>query len=352
MTGQQQVGIGTRLAARLVDGVVVAPLLGGGYALLLLADGLPALLGVALVVLAVAFSFYNQVVRVGRRGQSIGKQVLGLRVQDQDTGAPVGVGRALGRDFVFGLLFAACWVPGLANVVITARDLRRQGWHDKAVRSVVVATGDRAPAVAPADPATGAAAYNPSAPPAAPVSAPPPPPTTGGRPQEETVTPAAKATPPTGMVVGPPPGVVPPPPEPSTPPESSTPVEQTVTPDVAATPSPSPAQPSPAWRLTTAAGPSHVLDGPLLVGRDPDPDLVAGAAAWALDDPQLTMSKTHALLGVEDGTAWVEDWHSTNGVTLHRDTAATALEPHSRTTLREGDVVEFGAFTVTVEVDR
>lgn len=103
------------------------------------------------------------------------------------------------------------------------------------------------------------------------------------------------------------------------------------------------------WTVTSPDGLRRVIDGPVLVGRDPDPALVRGASVWTVDDPQLTMSKTHALLGIEDGVAWVEDWASTNGVALHRGEAQLVLEPHARTPLRDGDVIELGTFKVSVE---
>ena len=130
------------------------------------------------------------------------------------------------------------------------------------------------------------------------------------------------------------------------------PVEATVMGPRAGRPTPAGApveKPGPRWTISTPSGERRVIDGPVLVGRDPDPALVGGATVWAIDEPELSMSKTHALLGIEAGVAWVEDWHSTNGVALHRGEAALVIEPHARTPLRDGDVIELGTFKVTVE---
>lgn len=358
-TDEATVSLGKRASARVVDSLIVVPIVVIAQVIGLVSDNVGVtILSLVLLLAALGLSVYNQIVRVGLRGQSFGKQLLGIRVIDQGAGEPIGVGRALGRDFVFGLLFAACWIPGIVNIFVTAKDPRRQGWHDKVAGSVAVsAVGQGSggaqeqplPEATPSTPslATGTLApppYSPSAPPMAPVAPsaagePPPSADTVVAPQSPASGPAA-TTPP--AMVGPPPGVTPPPPSPE--PDEPAPAE-----DSGVGVETDDADGSTGWTLTTSDGDQLVVEGLVLVGRDPDPELVAGAEPWAIDDPQLTMSKTHALLGLEDGTAWVEDWHSTNGVALHRGEAALVIEPHARTPLRDGDVIEFGAYKVTVE---
>ncbi len=70
----------------------------------------------------------------GVRGQTLGKQALGIMVIDHDTGHVIGPGRAIGRYFariistlvMFLGYFWMLWDP------------EKQTWHDKLVRSVVV----------------------------------------------------------------------------------------------------------------------------------------------------------------------------------------------------------------------
>lgn len=360
-------GLGARLGARIIDGLLVAPVIVVAQVIAFATDGpVGAVLGLVLYLAAIGFAFYNQIVRLGRTGHSFGKQWLSLRVTDERSGQPIGVGRALARDVVLGLLAAVCLLPAIVNLVVMAKDARRQGWHDKAAASVVVPIGpprgeddvSSEPVPASSHPPGPPPAYTPAAPPPAPgTTAPPPPAATTDDAASETISPDAVA-PSTGMV-GAPPGVVPPPPAPSSSagrveeaPAAELPAEETIMGPRAgqSAPAGAPATPAgPEWTINAPDGSSRVIAGPVLVGRDPDPALVGGAEVWAIDDARLTMSKTHALLGIDDGTAWVEDWHSTNGVALHRGEAQLVLEPHARTPLRDGDVIEFGALQVTVE---
>ena len=91
--------------------------------------------------------------------------------------------------------------------------------------------------------------------------------------------------------------------------------------------------------------------GHLLVGRDPAGTLVGGASTWRLEDPGLSVSKTHALFGADADDLWIEDWHSTNGTHLHRAGEVTRLSPHDRTDLRVGDRIELGDVSVSVTKD-
>ncbi|WP_211255175.1 RDD family protein, partial [Microbacterium terrae] len=66
---------------------------------------------------------------------SIGQRLLGLRLADAETGAPIGFGRALLRNLVWGL--AGSIVIGYFTPLLDASS-RHQGWHDSATRSMVV----------------------------------------------------------------------------------------------------------------------------------------------------------------------------------------------------------------------
>lgn len=70
----------------------------------------------------------------GERGQTLGKQVLNIKVVDQNTGAFIGVGRGVGRYF-------ARWIsaiPCLLGFFWMIWDGESQTWHDKIVSNRVV----------------------------------------------------------------------------------------------------------------------------------------------------------------------------------------------------------------------
>jgi uncharacterized RDD family membrane protein YckC len=74
---------------------------------------------------------------VGKFGQTVGHRVLGIKVVDMNTGQPIGIGKGIARQLVLAITGALCtlgyWTPFFDSV-------RRQGWHDKAVNSVVIPT--------------------------------------------------------------------------------------------------------------------------------------------------------------------------------------------------------------------
>jgi uncharacterized RDD family membrane protein YckC len=71
----------------------------------------------------------------GRTGQTLGKKALGIKVVDTYTGAPIGSGRAVGRYFAKILSGIPCFLGFLWMLW----DPQKQTWHDKIVRSYVVA---------------------------------------------------------------------------------------------------------------------------------------------------------------------------------------------------------------------
>jgi uncharacterized RDD family membrane protein YckC len=74
------------------------------------------------------------------RGQTLGKMALGIATRDVNTGGPIGTGRAVLRRFVYTILWALLFIPGLINVLSPLWDKRRQAWHDKAASSDVIKT--------------------------------------------------------------------------------------------------------------------------------------------------------------------------------------------------------------------
>jgi len=86
----------------------------------------------------VPWLIYAALLEGGERGASIGKRAMGIAVCDAETYGPIGPGRAAGRRLIFLLLFTFLMLPGFANVVAALRDARHQGWHDKAVKTLVI----------------------------------------------------------------------------------------------------------------------------------------------------------------------------------------------------------------------
>lgn len=83
--------------------------------------------------LGIAVLYYSLL--IGLRGQTIGHMAAGIRVVDLDSGNLIGFWRAAGRWFVLSVTALVCtlgyWSPFFDST-------RRQGWHDKAVGSVVI----------------------------------------------------------------------------------------------------------------------------------------------------------------------------------------------------------------------
>ncbi|KAA1374682.1 RDD family protein [Aeromicrobium fastidiosum] len=352
--------IGQRVGAYLLDGAIVAVLLvvtgllAGGVSL---GAGLVGYLGIFVYGIVVLSS-------TATKGYSPGKKIVGLRLVDADTLRPIGWGRAIARGLVLSAISGfTCGIGLLVDALVANGHPRRQGWHDLAVRSVVVlaeAVDRPAPAapvaaaegvlpvtlppVATATPPAVAAPHRPSVPPVAKV-----PPVHVGPPVPPVLpasVPGVVSAPP--VMVSPPPGVAPPPvvaPAPAavpTPALSPAPVDESTR--LATRHSPA----TVTWSLAPSIGSPLVLAGATVVGRDPESALVPGSSAWSVDDPERTVSKTHAVVGVEAGHPWIEDWNSTNGVLVRRGAEAIDVKTGERTTLEADDVVLLGDFELTV----
>lgn len=144
---ERYAGLWMRVGANVLDGLILAAL----HQILLLAPaghdpdvarpigstsaGLASVVGQAFVALALPAC-----VIVGSWvafGASPGKLLLGLRIVDEPTGGRAGVGQCIGR-YVMALISVACVGLGYLYVAI---DPRKQGWHDKIVRTLVVRRG-------------------------------------------------------------------------------------------------------------------------------------------------------------------------------------------------------------------
>ena len=75
---------------------------------------------------------------LGVKGQTPGKKWMGVKVVDNDSGKPIGMGRAFLRYLVQGLCNYLCFA-GLWSAWLDAPpEGRYRGWHDKAINSVVI----------------------------------------------------------------------------------------------------------------------------------------------------------------------------------------------------------------------
>jgi uncharacterized RDD family membrane protein YckC len=126
--GVEYAGFGRRLAAVLVDGLIVGA--AGGLLGLLAPDsgGVQALVVLGSVLYYVLF--------IGVRGQTPGKMALGIKVVGPD-GGPPGAVRAFVREVVGKFLSSLILCLGYLWMLW---DEKRQCWHDKLVDTVVVRT--------------------------------------------------------------------------------------------------------------------------------------------------------------------------------------------------------------------
>lgn len=134
-------GFWRRVAAALLDGLIVSvptriisTVASAGESGATIGYGLTpgASLAVSLINTIIGVSYYAYL--EGTRGQTVGKMALGIKVVDADGGGMIGIPRGIGRYFarilsaiVFGLGYL--WMLW---------DGRKQCWHDKLVRSVVI----------------------------------------------------------------------------------------------------------------------------------------------------------------------------------------------------------------------
>lgn len=357
--------LGKRFWGQLVDTVLPFLLVTPGFMALLAGasrpDG-PTGLGAVVTWVGLVAVLVLGVVQwhgVATRGQSIGKRVTGTRIVDAVTGEPIGWGRALLRHVVLTVMGNLCGIPLLVQLFIIPGHPRRQGWHDAAARSVVLLGSQAQTQAAVADAASTAQDEDEDA--VSPVVSVPPPPSlaTGAAAAAGPPRSAPTAVSPTVAPVPPPPVaplLVSPPPGSTTETDAAHPeqVEHTVlvdrpTPRAAAA---APVSPTPtAWRLVGDDGTRIDVVTAVVVGRDPNPDLVADAETVSIDDPQRTMSKTHAVLRVSAHGLTVEDLASTNGVHLVGSGSETRLPVRTATPLPPGQRLTFGDRAFVVERD-
>ncbi len=171
-------------------------------------------------------------------------------------------------------------------------------------------------------PPSAAAAPAPATPAPLPPAAPVPPSTAAA--------PAAPATPPAPVAPAPAASA------PATPPAPVAPAPATSAPAT-----PAPAAPT-GFGLRLDTGESIRVDGPILLGRNPDATPHPGARAIPLPDDTRSLSKTHLLVRPVPGGLEVVDLHSTNGSALSRDGIDMAMPAGTVVAITAGDTIRLG----------
>jgi hypothetical protein len=109
---------------------------------------------------------------------------------------------------------------------------------------------------------------------------------------------------------------------------------------------------SASWRIILPrSGQIVPISGALYIGRNPARTADRqDAELLAVDDPAKSLSKTHALLEVENGVLWVHDLDSTNGIFIvEPDASVIDVEPGNRAAVPAGAELELGEYVVRVE---
>lgn len=131
-------GFWRRLGATIIDSVLImaitVPLLWWIYGSEALLSEDTIVSGPADILISYVFPIVATVLFWKYRAATPGKIVLGLKIVDADTLGPISTAQAIGRYFAYFvstivLLLGFLWV---------AFDARKQGWHDKLARTVVV----------------------------------------------------------------------------------------------------------------------------------------------------------------------------------------------------------------------
>jgi uncharacterized RDD family membrane protein YckC len=134
--GSVPAGMGARLAARIVDGLIlIIPLaiIGGAIGAFATDAGGKRL---AWQFIATVIGWVYSAYFIGVRQQTPGKMLLGIKVADAQTGGPIGIGRAFVRDVVLTITGLICLIGYISPFFDSTK--RYQGWHDKAASDFVV----------------------------------------------------------------------------------------------------------------------------------------------------------------------------------------------------------------------
>jgi uncharacterized RDD family membrane protein YckC len=121
-----------RVGGALIDGLIIGVPYGIGSALS--ANENLAIVAIVFYLIGIGLAIWNTIIRQGSTGQSIGKQVLGLKLVDAVTGQPLGAGKTFLRQLTHILDSAACYIGYLWPLW----DEKRQTFADKINNTYVI----------------------------------------------------------------------------------------------------------------------------------------------------------------------------------------------------------------------
>lgn len=124
----------TRVAAYLVDSIPQMVLI--VIAIVILGKASPAtlLLGLVFYLAALGVAIYNRWIKAGQTGQSWGKQLVGVRLIDEETREPIGPLMAFVRDLAHIIDGLICYI----GFLFPLWDEKRQTIADKIMHTIVV----------------------------------------------------------------------------------------------------------------------------------------------------------------------------------------------------------------------
>jgi len=109
-------------------------------------------------------------------------------------------------------------------------------------------------------------------------------------------------------------------------------------------------QPAP-YLVTLDTGQVMSVTGPGLIGRNPRP--VPGERCdhvVVVEDPERSVSRTHARFGIDGGRFWVSDAGSGNGTTLRLpDGRVVPVPADERVPVPSGSTIQVGDRTVRID---
>jgi uncharacterized RDD family membrane protein YckC len=145
MTNSNYASYGKRAAAALIDFCITwlaaVALVVVGIAILF-ADTIRPL-GVVLLVVGIvwapAFFIFNDIIRQGKSGQTIGKSRLNIRLVREESGLPIGVGYAILRLLAsYALNTVTAGLFWIVDYIFPAFDAKKQRVVDKMIQTVVL----------------------------------------------------------------------------------------------------------------------------------------------------------------------------------------------------------------------
>jgi pSer/pThr/pTyr-binding forkhead associated (FHA) protein len=101
--------------------------------------------------------------------------------------------------------------------------------------------------------------------------------------------------------------------------------------------------------LELESGTRHVIDGPALVGRNPQAAEGSDVILVRVEDPTRSVSKNHAELGVDSAGLWLTDRGSTNGTVVSAPGRSPQVaEPGARVRVPAGSTIHVGDRRIVV----